>query len=282
MVVLRQLKAVPRGLLLLLAVVASGPALADQSHPLLDSRYWLNVGAYFAARDFDASAGVSVIGQPRPLADFESSLDLNDAPEIFMAEFGWQFNEKWGLGLQVFESKRNARKTLERSIEWKDLIFDVGVDISAGSEFSVTRIVLARHFRDRGPHKFRFSAGLHWLDIGAFIAGEATLNDLSTEFRRSAVSARAPLPNLGGVYQFSPNERWLLSVRADWLSASVDEISGGLWNVAASANLNVTDHFGAGLSYQFFDLDGSTRSDSWRGKINSRFSGPYLFLSAYW
>ena len=270
-------------ILLFLAITASAPAVAGDSHPLLDSRYWMNVGAYFAARNFDASAGVSTAGgEIQPLTDFEGSLGLNDAPEIFMAEFGWQFSENWALGLQFFDSERNRRKTLERSFEWQDVTYDVGADISAGSNVSISRIVLSRHYRDWGPHSFRLSAGLHWLEIGAFIAGEATLNDQTTEFRRSVVSASAPLPNIGGIYQYSPNDRWLLTFRADWLSASVEDISGGLWNVSASANYRLTDHIGAGLSYQFFELDGSTRSDNWRGKIKTRFDGPYLFLSAYW
>ena len=265
-----------------LNLLLTGFAVAeDEVHPLMTSKYWGNIGVYFSARDFDASASGSIRGITREI-DFESRAGLGDSPDLFMAELGWQFSSDWGLALQYFESERSASKTLSESIEWQDLVFDVGVRVEAASSVEITRLFFARRFRDDGPHSLRLGAGLHWLKIGASLAGEATLNDLSREFRRSAVATDIPMPNIGAWYRYSPSRRWLFNLRADWLSASVDKYKGGIWNASAGANFNAWDHVGFGLSYQYFQLDGKIKEDNWRGEIQTTFTGPFVYVTGYW
>ena len=262
-------------------ILVSSSAAAQDVHPLMTSKYWGNLGVYFAARNFEASANGSVLGQNRDL-DFEGAFGLDDGPDLFMGELGWQFGEKWGLGLQYFQSKRDASKTLEETFEWEDVTYNAGVDIRAGTDVSITRIVFSRRFWDGGPHSVRIGAGIHWLELGAKIAGQATLNDMSTEFRTNSVSASAPVPNIGAWYRYSPSDRWLLSARIDWLSASIDEYSGGIWNSSVGANYRLSQHFGVGAAYQLFQLDGSVKNSNWRGDIQVRFSGPHLYVSGFW
>jgi hypothetical protein len=265
-----------------LVLITSGHAAkADDVHPLMTSKYWGNLGVYFSERDFDASAQGSVAGITRGL-DFESSTGLDDNPALFMAELGWQISPKWGLALQYFESERSSSRTLSDSIEWRDLVFDVGVRVDAESSMEITRLFFARRFRDEGPHSLRLGAGIHWLSIGASLAGEATLNDLSKEFRRSVVKTELPMPNIGAWYRYSPSRRWMFSLRADWLSASIDKYEGGIWNAVAGVNFSPWDHVGFGLSYQFFQLDGTIEEDRWRGEVQTTFTGPVVYVSGYW
>jgi hypothetical protein len=44
----------------------------------------------------------------------------------------------------------------------------------------------------------------------------------------------------------------------------------------------VTDHFGIGLAYNFFEIDLKVDHPQWTGRIKSRFNGPYLALTGYW
>ena len=271
-----------RNFLIALIVTVPGVAAgADDVHPLMSSKYWGNIGVYFSARDFDASAEGSIVGITRGF-DFESSTGLDDRPDLFMAELGWQFTPKWGVALQYFESERSASKTLSESIEWRDLVFDVGVRIDASTSMEVTRLFFARRFRDDGPHSLRLGAGIHWLSMGASLAGEATLNDLSREFRRSVVKTEIPMPNVGAWYRYSPSRNWMFNLRADWLSASVDNYDGRIWNASAGVNFSPWDHFGLGLSYQFFQLSGRISEERWRGEIQTTFTGPFVYVSGYW
>ena len=266
---------------LLTCLLSGSLASAQDIHPLMSSTYWIKAGAFFAAHEFDASASVSAAGIEREI-DFEKTFALDDHPELFMAELGWQFGEKWGFGLQYFGSQRKANRVIEETFEWEDLTYNAGVSIRAGTEINITRLFFSREFLSGGRHSLRVGAGIHWLDLSASVAGEATLNDISTEFRKSVVTASAPVPNIGAGYLFSPSKRWLLGVRVDWLSADVSDISGRIWNVAGSANYQLTKKLGVGLNYQFFQINGSTASSNWRGDIRTRFRGPFLYLTGAW
>ena len=43
-------------LVLAAAFLLSQTASADEHHPIMTSKYWVNLGVFFAARDFSASA----------------------------------------------------------------------------------------------------------------------------------------------------------------------------------------------------------------------------------
>lgn len=260
------------------------PALAaepDDVHPMMTSKYWGALGVYLASRNLEASANGSIVGITRGF-DFESSAGLDDRPDVLMAEFGWQFSPKWGLALQYFGSERRASKVLSEAIEWRDLVFDAAVRVDAEASLDVTRLFLARRFRDNGPHSLRLGAGVHWLSMSASLAGEATLNDLSRDFRRSVVRTSFPMPNIGAWYRYSPSRRWLFNVRADWLSASVDKYDGGIWNASAGVNFNPWEYIGFGLSYQYFELNGAVNETNWRGEVKQIFTGPFVYISGHW
>lgn len=252
-------------------------------HNALETRFFVSVVDLFATRNFNVTAQASINpGVPRQFVDFESDLNVGDSPELFVVEFRWQFAKKWNLGLQYFESTRKGRRTLERTVEWNDVVFNIGADIRAETDIDITRIVLSRHFIQRGGHDFRLAGGIHWLDVSGAISGEATLGDGSAGFAASKASASLPIPNIGAVYQYSPSAKWLYSLRADWFSASIGDYSGGIWNAMANANYQLGKHVGLGIGYQFFQLDGEVTDDNWRGDLRIRFDGPFVQLSGFW
>ena len=268
-----------------LATLATAPAAHAEDeqdvHPLMTSKIWLNVGAFFASRDLDISVEGST-GEIDRYFDVESSLGLDDRPDLFMTELGWQFGERWDVALQHFRSHREARRTLQDTVDWDDVSYDVGVDISADTKISITRFFFARRILEKGPHDLRLGVGVHWLDTSASISGEATLDDMSTEFRTSAATASLPIPNLGIWYRYSPSNKWLFSSRIDWFSADVGKYDGTIWNVAANADYRLTEHLGVGLAYQLFGIDGGIKDSGWRGNISTRFTGFHLHLTGYW
>ena len=252
-------------------------------HNALETKFWISAVDLFATRAFRVTAEGSVTPQvPRQYVDFESDFDLDDSPELFVVEFRWQFADKWNLGLQYFQSARSGRRTLQETIEWNDEVFEIGAEVRASTSIDITRIVLSRHFVQNNGHDLRLTGGIHWLDLAGSISGEATLGDGSTEFTTSKASASLPIPNVGAVYQYSPSAKWLLAVRADWFSASVGDYSGGIWNVMSTANYQIGEHFGLGIGYQFFQLDGTLTEEKWRGDLRVRFDGPFVQLAGFW
>lgn len=250
-------------------------------HPQLTTDWWIDVGAYYPDRKFTLSADGAVSGDNQDY-EFDQQLGVRDRDPLFEGQIGWQFGEKWGVAAQFFETSRRSSATLEDDIEWEDVVYEVGANISAGTDLSVTRLVFSRKFMDNGPHDLRLAAGLHLLDLGAFISGQARIDDMTSEDRRSANSVSAPLPNIGAWYRYSPNEKWLFSVRVDWLEATVDDISGSITNLMAGVNYSLFDNFGIGIGYQRFGIDIDIKESNWRGAADVTFSGPNFFVSGYW
>ena len=267
--------------LLILLVLFSGASIAQDSHPIMESKWWVNAGSFLAERSFKASADATVDGIDREF-DFEGSLGLKDEPNVFMAELGWQFGKKWGAALQYFRSSRKGSRTIDESFEWQGNTYDIGAMLEAETSIDITRVFFARQFFDNGPHQLRLGVGVHWLELGATVAGQATLDDQTTEFRRSSASASLPIPNIGAWYRYSSNDRWLWSARVDWLDATVDTYSGGIWNASGGVNYRIWDHVGIGANYQFFQIAGGLKEDNWKGDITTTFQGPYLYVSGFW
>lgn len=255
----------------------------DDRHAAFDSKYYLSVGDFFADRGFKASAEGSVTpSNPTPFIDFASQLKVDDRPDLLLAEFRWQFSEKWNLGLQYFNSRRDGRRTLDETIEWEGVTYEVGAAVDAETSVDITRIVFSRRFRQKEGHDFRLTGGIHWIDISGEIEGAATLGDGSTGFATSKATASLPIPNVGAQYLYSPSGKWLLSARVDWLSASVGDYSGGIWNVNLNANYQVAKNFGVGFGYQFFQVDGTLNEDDWKGDVKITFYGPTIQVTGFW
>jgi opacity protein-like surface antigen len=256
-------------------------ANAQDHHAMIDSKWWVTAGSFLASTKFEASAKGGIQGLNREF-DFEESLGFDDSPELFQGELGWQFSDNWSLTAQYFRSTRNARKTLDESIEWEGNTYEIGAFVAAETKLEVTRFFVARRFHDSGPHSLRVGAGLHWLSMRASIAGEATFEDQTTGFRRAASAAEVPIPNIGVWYRYSPSDKWIFNARVDWLSASIDNYSGEIWNVSGGVSYELFEHFSIGANYQLFRLGGTLTEDNWRGEVTTTYTGPYLFLAGYW
>ena len=270
---------------ILAGALAASPVVADEMHPLMTSKYWAKAGGFFASRDLSVSASGSVGPEPSPTTtnvNFESQTGLDDESDLAIFEFGWHFGKKWDFAFQHFRSSRSAQRVLSESIEWEDVVYELDARVDARSYMRITRLFFSRRVWDKGPHDLRLGAGLHLLDIGVSLSGEATLEDQTSEFYASVVSANFPFPDIGGWYRYSNSDRWVFHARVDWLSASTGDYSGGIWNAAAGVDFALSKHLGIGIAYQFYELDGSIKEDNWRGNIVSRFEGLTLSLDGFW
>ena len=199
-----------------------------------------------------------------------------------MIELAWRYSPNWVFRGQYFRVNDSSSVTLDRDIEWEDVVFGADSIVGAGAEIEVTRFFFGRTTRQSNRHEFGFGAGLHWLEISAFIAGNAIKNGMDIGFSNEAVSVAGPLPNIGAWYIYSFSPKWAANVRYDWLSANVDIYHGRLVNAAAGLNYAMSENFGAGIGYQYFELDLGIDDEAWRGSAKNRFHGFALFLTGHW
>ena len=261
----------------------SPPAAAqDGVHPSLTEKFSLDLGVFFPERSVTMSVDGPVIGISGEDIDFETAFGLKKSDDVFSLNFGWRFGEKWQLGAQYFQSSGEQGKVLQEDVEWNDIIFGQGTGIVAGQDFQLIRTFFARKFTSSDQHEFGLGLGIHLLEIGAWIEGNAVINGVPAGFRRESVSAKAPLPNIGAWYMYSFSPKWALRVRLDWLSAKVGEYDGTLINAAAGLNYQMFEYAGIGLSYNLFDLDVNVNKKGWHGNVNTAYEGLFAHISFYW
>jgi hypothetical protein len=253
----------------------------DGVHPHLTEKFSVDLGVFFPERKVTMSIDGPVIASGEDI-DFEESFGLRKSDEIFSLNFGWRFGEKWQLGAQYFRSSGERGKVLQEDVEWNDIIFGQGTGIVAGQEFQLIRTFFARKFRSSHQHEFGLGLGIHWLELGASIEGNAVVNGVPAGIRRESVSADAPLPNIGAWYTYSFSPKWAFRARLDWLSAKVGEYDGTLINAALGLNYQVFEHAGLGLSYNLFDLDVNINKRGWHGNANTTYEGLFAHISFYW
>ncbi len=275
----------PRNILLasLFCVVGLPVCALAQSdvHPYMKDGFIVQAGAFLPRLSLAISVDGTLAGEAQEF-DFDGALGASSSDEIFAAELIWRFGEKWSFRGQYFSGSRTATKTLEEDVEWGDAVFQQGSFVSAGTSLDITRLVFARDFSVSLHHEFGVGLGLHRMGFDVFLTGNLVVNGESLTAETRAVSAVAPLPNIGGWYAYSPSEKWVFDVRLDWLDATIGEYSGGLLNLAGGANYQLFKHVGVGVKYQRFHLKFDIDKPDWHGSMKLKYEGAYLYVSANW
>lgn len=272
------------GLLLLLLGSVLLPQVAaaqnsPQRHPWLEDDFQVSVGAFLPRKEVK----IRVDGQtPGAEIDFDEGVDTTADETTGNLNIRWNFGEKWSAAGQYFTTSDSGQATLSKDITWDDVIYRAGTRVGAGVDVTVARLFFGRTFSVGHNYEFGLGAGLHWLEIGAFLEGEIYIGDETTGFRRQSASAHAPLPNIGGWYWYALSPRWLVFSRLDWFGASIGDYSGNLWNANAGINFQPWEHVGFGLSYQYFQVDVDVNKSDWNGALKLSYDGPFVSLSVNW
>ena len=253
---------------------------SEELHPYLENGFSLDVGVFYPDRQLDIQVNASLPGINDEI-DFDESLRLKRNDEIFSAQLSWRFRGRWSVFGQYFKSTESRGAVLEEDIEWGDVVFNAGSFAAIGYDFSLTRIFVGWQLDTSKRHEIGIGGGIHWLHIGAFIAGEIRVNGTPASARR-AVSEESPLPNIGVWYDYSISQRWALRSRFDLLSADVGHYDGVMLNASIGLNYQAVEHFGLGLNYNYFELDIGIDKSKWRGNVETIYEGVYVYASFYY
>jgi hypothetical protein len=267
----------------LLSGVYAIPALAqtaDDYHPFLSDRFNIGIGGYWPKIDF----AIQVDGSdPNDEIDLDEALNLSDYQSSGVIDFQWRFGEKWLLGAQAWSTSTSGKEQLAEDIEWEDIIFEEGTFVKGGAGLDIARVFVGRNFFTTDPkHSFGAGIGLHWMNLDTFLEGEVLSSEGDLEFERVSASVAFPLPNIGAWYAYSWSPKWMFSTRIDWLSASIGDYSGGLWDANAGFNFQAFEKIGFGFYLQAFSLDVDVDKSDWHGSAKFQQLGPMLTVTATW
>jgi hypothetical protein len=263
---------------------APDPAQAQNYHPSLSDSFIFSVGAFRSDNAFKISSDRNLLDGINDDIDFGNSIGVDDSSTLLNVQLRWKIGkrQKWSIWGQYFKNDATGDSTLLEDVEWQDLIFREGTFVEGGVKIEVTRLFAGYSFVKNEQSDFGIGAGIHNLDMGAFIGGEIKINDETTGYRRADADASQILPNVGAWYTFSPASKWALHGRVDWISANIGNYDGTMWNTNIGVNFQPFRHFGFDLSYQYFNLNLKVDKEDWKGGADMRYSGPVFSLTANW
>jgi hypothetical protein len=265
-----------------IATLFSNPVAAqtaEEYHPILTDEFHLGVGLFFPKKSITLRVDGS---SPEDEIDFDEALGVDDHDLTGLIDFRWRFGEKWAFGGQYWSTSTSGGATLDEDVEWEDVIFKAGTFANAGVDTKIARAFFGREIKSGPQYEFGLGLGFHWMELDAFLEGEIISDDDTTDIHRVSVDAAFPLPNIGGWYMYSWSPKWLFQARLDWLSASIGNYSGGLWDLQTGIHWQAFENIGFGLYYNGFILDVDVDKDDWHGKAESKNHGPLLTLTASW
>jgi len=274
-------------LFLLLAAMILTPSaslMADEwdTHPILTDNFVFSVGAFRSDSSFKLRS--SLLDDINDDIDFGDSIGVDKSSTLLNAQLRWKFGKKrkWSIWGQYFKNDATGESVLTEDVEWQDVIFREGTFVDGGVSIEVIRAFVGRSFIKNERHDFGLGAGIHSLDLGAYIGGEIIVNDETTDYRRYPSDASQILPNVGGWYTFGIAKSWVFHARVDWISANVGDYDGTLWNTNVGVNFQAWRHVGFDLSYQYFDLDLKVDKEDWDGGARMTYSGPVIGMTVNW
>jgi hypothetical protein len=275
---------------LFLASVLVGVASAQESdssgkyHPFLSDSFNIGLGVY---RPYMKT----VLGGSVPIGGGASdSIEGTNTQSTGSLNFRWRFTKNWSFQGTYWATDSAYQETLTKNFTFtgdqgEEIVFKAGSFIGIGLDTTIARLFVGRSFFRKSNHDFGVGAGLHWMELDAYVEGQIDTAPPgpTTEFRHEDASASVPLPNLGIWYMYSWSPKWVLVTRLDWLDVTIDEISGSMYDVSAGVNYQMSRHFGLGFAVNGFLLDVKVNNNTgWRGGLETSQLGPRLNVTWSW
>jgi len=252
-------------------------AQEEEQHPLLADEFYGEIGVFIPQKDI--KFGASGESDDSDI-DFSETFDFNDNQATPFLNLEWRWNKKWRLTAEGFTVNNAAGATLKDSIKLDNVTFLPGTNVRAGVSLGVFRVFVGRTISSGPKHSLGAGLGVHAMNIGVFIEGEALTSIEDKKFEKKSINGLIPLPNIGAWYHWAPTPKWAFVARLDWFGITIDKYSGGLWDIAPGVKYQIIKNFGVGLDYRFFFLNARVTDGNLDGRFNMDFSGPLLTVHA--
>lgn len=250
----------------------------DKKNRFLTSKFQIGVGMFIPTQKVNFSIdGASENNE----INFGESFSFNNnsvTPNLF---FKWRFAKFWSLEAEYFNASYAKKAVLEEDIEAGDYTFEEGSNVELGYKLNLYRIIFGRVIYSNPKIELGGSLGAHVINVGPYIEGNIMVNEDDNTFQTSAISATAPLPNIGLWFFYAPSERWTITAKVDWFALTVDEYSGSLWDIGPSVHYQIIKNLGVHLTYRYFNIKANVNKEYWNGSADLSFSGPTLSLIAH-
>lgn len=265
---------------LLLCTMLSGAAVAAGSaiNPVLDDKYRLKLGAsYMKADGYFSSTPDGKSTDKLTTGD----LGIDDYETNFYFGARWRFADRWRLTFNYFglDIDGDVEKNFDE-LDFGDIDASgfLAVNTTFDTDFYVAQIGYSLYKNERA--ELGIGAGAHVVRFDTKLKVSGGINAASGSVQSDTVDYTVPLPNILGYGAYAITPKLSLEGGVGWFGLDYDDYSGDLVTVAANLEYRFTDHVGAGVGYNYVDMNLSVDKSSRKDKYNLSYKGPMLYLSA--
>ena len=226
-----------------------------------------------------STARSSVLGRE---IDLDRDFGLGDRGSVLGGSFDWAFAEKHSIGLSTYAIKRDASRSIDRSIDIGGVTFPIGADASIEFKQSTIEATYDYWFVRHENLGFGGSFGLVYLSLDAKAEASYRFGNSGQTFTvRESASTDLPVPMIGVVAKGSPWPWLVLHGGLRYLpSVTVDQYSGEAASYAIGADFYVWGPLAIGAAYTGTYYKADIDDSNWNGSVDIANDGFNLYLRA--
>lgn len=240
-----------------------------------DTRRSLELRASVFASTFETR--VRHNGTATVLADdvgFEDFLGASDRQSNLVGELYYRFGHYHRLELGYFESLRTTQTTLGIDLDFGDVSFPAGTDITAGFDQRRLHLAYAYSLWRDNQKEFGFKAGVTFNRFELGIAATET-------GQQESVRVETPLPMVGVFGTVKVSRNWHLTGESSLFALDIDRYAGYSGHLRLAFERRLADTVGIAVGYDVYATRLETGKGETYSQVRTQTRGPRLSLSWY-
>lgn len=243
--------------------------------PWFVERFKVGVGFFGPSNNTSIRLGTSN-GLLGTNIDFENDLGFERTTNTFAAHLQWRSARRSRFDLEYYQLNRSSSKTLQRTIQFGDDIYNINANVNAFFNNSIYRFSYGYAIVSKPKAELGLQLGIHTMQssIGIALAAGGVGLSASEDF-----GFTAPLPNLGIWGGYALSRRLALKGDFSYLSLNTGEVSGKIVSYQAALMYRLLPKFDVTVGYSGFNFEVDATVDKQTAGVTWGYNGPSVTLS---
>jgi hypothetical protein len=256
---------------------AAAPAAQADDMDLVTNKGYLALGTFLNNSDFKVRVdGETTTGD---VVDWDSAFGNKDVTR-FRLDGVWRFNERHHMRVMFTDYSRVRTDSINRQIIWQDDVFDIGVEATAKSSFTIFEAAYEYAFLRSDKYEVAGTFGLHYTTLELSLKADVTApGGGGTQTIGGPASVDLPLPVIGAHGLWRMGQNFYLDGHVQYFALSIDNVDGSILNYRAAVLWQPKKYVGIGVGYDSFNIDVDLNKPRFNGTMDWTYSGPQIFYN---
>jgi hypothetical protein len=253
-------------------------AQADDSANLFEDRFVTSLGIFV----LDSRTTIRLDGESGNVGsefDWEEGFGGSDGTR-FRWEGSWRFADRHKVRSIWFNFSRRRSESFEREIDWGDVTFPVGSEITGTLEFDIYELAYEYSFLKTENIELSGSIGFHLAKFGVGMKADVNAGGGSgTVEIGDEGELNAPLPVIGGHALWRISGDFWFEALAQFFALEYHNVDGHLIDTRIGLVWQPSDWVGIGIGFNRFDIDVDVERSQMHGELDWAYDGPQIFYN---